>query len=236
MKMLVLAAVLLAVIPDAHAAGKNPRDAKQEVTYLIPEPVTAPGQIAAWLRQLVGRYRAEGMVWMPEFDELDLHPEPLRGGADCMAIGTGAGLHCIFDISWLDIFEAMGRYNLPGGIAYLSPAMMLVGLDPGHQGITFLLVDHKGLPEGGAGSIAGQRATLRAPCVNAPNLFLSMDPARRYDGRPPQTCERITRIDARGRLVNMVIHIEINGELATSIDVTLWRLPADDPNPGRRRR
>lgn len=231
MRRLVLVALLLAATSGAHAAGQNPRDARQDVSYFIPEPVTAPGQIAAWLRQLVGRYRAEGTVTIAGAGR-----ESVRGASDCKAVGTGAGLQCIFDISWPDMFQGLEMYNLPGGVAYLSPAMMLVGLDPGRQGITFLLVDHKGLPEGGAGSIAGQRATLRAPCVNAARLFLSMNPASRYEGRPPDICERITRIDARDSVVNMVTDIEINGELATIIDVTLRRLPPDDPNPGRRRR
>lgn len=244
MRRVLLAATLLVLgTAAAGAAGKNPRDANIDVSYLIPEPVTQTGQIAAWLRRLAGRYRVEGAVSMPARGTF----EPLRGNGDCAVVGTGAGMHCIFDIAWQDIFDISlggsdaGVFNLPGGVAWLSPAMMLIGLDPGKQGLSFLVVDHKGLPEAGWGSIAGDRATLRAGCVNAPNLFLSMRPSATYEGRRPDTCERITRIDARAgsSLVNMLIDIEINGDRATTVDVTLRRVSPDDAaglQPLRRRR
>lgn len=242
-RVLPAATLLVLGTAAAGAAGRNPRDANIDVSYLIPEPVTQTGQIAAWLRRLAGRYRVEGAISMPERGIF----EPLRGNGDCAAVGTGAGMHCIFDITWQDIFDMnlsggsdTGIFNLPGGVAWLDPSMMLIGLDPRAQGITFLVVDNKGLPEAGSGSIAGDRATLRAACVNAPNLFLSMRPRVTYEGRLPDTCERITRIDARAgsSLLNMVVSIEINGELATIVDVTLRRVPPDDAaglTPSRRR-
>ncbi len=237
-----LAALLLLPVTMAAVAAGNPRDANIDVRYLIPQPVTDTAGIAAWLRRLKGRYRAEGMIWMP----LDGQRGPIRGSADCAPVGSGAGMHCIFNLQWQDIYqivmdpdaERMGVFSLPGGASYLNPSMLLMGLDPDRQGIGFLLVDNKGLPEGGEGFIAGERATFTAPCVNAAQLFLAMRPEARYAEQRPHTCRRITRIDIRpsGRLVNMATHIEINDELATIIEVSLRSIPPDEPAPDLRRR
>jgi hypothetical protein len=225
-----LAAALVACAASiVGAAGTNPRDAKLDVTYVIPRPVTERGEIGAWLLRLGDRYRVEGA------GNVMGRIVTVKGAVDCTAIGAGPGMQCILNISWNDQFEIItdpgqgpvGVFNLPGGVAYLNPSMMLTGLDPGRQGITFLLVDNKGLPEGGPGVIAGDRATLRAPCVNAPALFLAMNPDARFAERRPDTCERIIRIDARpgSTVVHMATDIEINGDVATRFDLTLRREP-----------
>lgn len=263
MRALLATVVLLVLaIPGAHAAGRNPRDPPPVTPQVAPEPVTSPGLIAMWLRRLAGHYRIEGSVFMltrtfefraPDGEmrevEFQTRLESARGSGDCKAVGTGAGMHCIFDIGWLDQHETImdpeqgpvGVFNLPGGVAYLNPSMLLAGLDPGRKGITFLVVDNKGLPEGGSGSIAGDRATLRAPCVNAPNLFQSMNPAAKFNNRPPQTCERITHIDApaEAAVVHLSISIELNEELVTLTRLTLRRTQPGGDAPadtGRRRR
>lgn len=237
------AALLVLVMPVAGAASGNPRDTRRDLTYLVRPPVTDTAQIGAWLQQLAGNYRVEGSVWMLsrffEFYyqgekrevEFEQRFESARGAGDCAAVGTGSGMHCIFNISWLDEYETImdpergpvGVHNLPGGVSYLNPSMLLVGLDPDKQGVTFLLVDNKGLPEGGSGSLAGDRATLRAPCVNAPKLFLAMNPAHKFSYRPPQTCERIIQIDARpgAKSVLMDISIRLNDELFSMTRLTL---------------
>ncbi|MDQ2639662.1 MAG: hypothetical protein M3Y79_03645 [Pseudomonadota bacterium] len=158
---------------------------------------------------------------------------PLQGTGDCVSIGTGAGIHCILNIGWQDQFEVnmdpdagtIGVWNLPGGVSYLNPSMLLVGLEPARQGLQLLLVDNKGLPEGASASVAGDRATMRVPCVNAPALFLAMNPEKSYERRSPATCERITRIDARrdGKVVLVAIDIEINTQLVTQLQMTLRR-------------
>ncbi len=258
--LLATVAVLALTVQAADAAGRNPRDPPPATPVVTPEPVTSPGLIAMWLRRLAGQYRIEGSVFMlsrtfefrapdGEMREVEFQPrlESARGSGDCMAVGTGAGMHCIFDIAWQDQHEIImdpeqgpvGMFNLPGGVAYLNPSMLLAGLDPGSKGITFLVVDNKGLPEGGSGSIAGDRATLRAPCVNAPNLFQSMNPAAKFNDRLPQTCERITHIDAAAdaAVVQLSISIELNEELVTLTRLTLRRTqPGDAPADARRRR
>lgn len=226
---LFVVALMAASSPGAGAAGNNPRETMLDVSFLTPPPVTEPAQMGAWLGQLVGRYRVEGLT------DVMGRQVGIKGAADCESVGKGPGLHCIFNIYWEDLFEIIldpdqgppGVYNLPGGVPWLRPSMMLIGLDPAKGGLTHLLVDNKGLPEGGSGSIAGNVATLRAPCVNAPALFLAMNPDTRFLGRPPATCERITRIDTRpgSRVVNLSITMEINREHASSFIVILRREP-----------
>lgn len=256
-----VALLLVLAMPVAGAAGSNPRDTRRDLTYLNPPPVTDSAQIGAWLRQLAGRYRVEGSVWMlsrffefyyeGEKREVEFQQrfESAGGAGDCAAVGAGPGMHCIFNIAWQDQYETImdpeqgpvGVHNLPGGVPYLNPSMLLVGLDPGKQGVSFLLVDNKGLPEAGTGSLAGDRATLRAPCVNAPKLFLVMNPAAKFNDRLPQACERIIRIDASpgAKFVRMDISIQLNDELFSITQLTLYPRPPGDETParsGRRRR
>jgi hypothetical protein len=172
----------------------------------------------------------------------------IRGKGDCVGIGKGPGVQCILNVSWQEFYEIIapsddvaasgpnaGVYNLPGGISTLSPSMALFGLDPTQAGLKYLLVDQKGLPEGGSGSIRGNRATFKTTCVNGAELFSRMkppprppDPAR-AEG-PPRTCERFLRLDAKpdASVMHWSMDIEINGEPWTRLEMTLRRLPAGD--------
>jgi hypothetical protein len=152
-------------------------------------------------------------------------------------------VQCILDVAWQDFYEVItpsddvsstgpgsGIYSLPGGVTTLSPAMALFGLDPAESGIKYLLVDQKGLPEGGPGAIRGNRATFKTTCVNGPELFSRMKPPPRppdpprLEG-PPRTCERILRLDAKpdASLMHWSMDIEINGEPWTRYEMTLRR-------------
>lgn len=212
----------------AVAADRNPRQSIRKVEYLMPKPVTGQDGMAEWLLRLVDNYRVEGMGTVPAVE-----PFSVQGNGDCAPVGAGPGVHCIFNIHWIDQFEIImdpeegppGVHNVPGGVSYLNPSMMLVGIDPFREGLQFLLVDNKGLPEGGTASISGHRATLRAPCVNAPKLFLDLNPDRQFEGRSPETCERVTRIDAKpdSTVVHVDIDIEINREPASRFQMTLRR-------------
>lgn len=210
----------------ATAADRNPRQSYRDIEYYVPPPVTELRGLSEWLMRLADQYSVEGLGSVPP-DRLFA----VKGTADCASVGTGPGMHCIFNIHWLDQYESAGLYNIPGGVSYLNPSMMLMGIGSSRRGLEFMLVDNKGLPEGGRASVAGDRATLRAPCVNAPQLFLAMDPAHRYAGRRPASCERIMRIDARpgSTVVHLAIDIEINGELATQFQMTLRRGKMDYP-------
>ncbi len=178
-----------------------------------------PVEPDVWLRRLVGTYRFDGMIAN--------HDVGVKGKADCVAIGTGPGVQCVLNVTWQDIWmmdlQSARMVTVPGGVSYLDPAMVLFGLDPGKQGINYLLVDNKGLPEGGVGRNSSDRAVFKTPCVDAPGLFDSM--ATRNFGEPYRTCDRIIRIEAKpdARIVYMWIDFEINEIASTSFLLSLRR-------------
>ncbi len=195
-----LACVAMLVSAGARAQPRMQAQADFEVT--------PPAPMDVWLRRLVGSYRFDGVVEVvypgyrclpdPSEPDADVPPpdpsvpycKPITGKGDCIAVGKGPGVQCMFGMKWDDIYEVVttsdvvpaGAYNLPGGVSNMDPAMILFGIDPGKAGIHYLLVDHKGLPEGGLGFITGNRATFRTSCVNGPSLFLAMKPP------PPSSC------------------------------------------------
>lgn len=242
-----IALALPLVVFGIGTAAANPRAQPEAIPYDI-KPVTDPVAVGNWLRQLVGKYRFEGMVqivYTPPSSADPLYPcvkdgaptdycQSVKGKGDCVAIGTGPGVQCVLNVEWRDIYEIVnssglepaGAFNLPGGVSYMNPSMSLFGLDPGTAGINHLLVDNKGLPEGGIGSVAGDRATFKTPCVNAPILFNAMKPPPRdREEGPPRTCERTIRIDAKpdAALLHMTVEISINDVIWTRQDLTLRR-------------
>lgn len=229
------------------------------------EPVTDPAEIGVWLRQLAGRYRFEGTIEIlgeeasydysphqcgslppPPSEEGDLPIAPVpyctqvHGVGDCVAIGSGPGVQCVLDVSWVEQFDvtAEGAFELPGFVPFLSPAMILFGLDPGEAGIRFLLVNHKGLPEGGVGRVAGNRATFHTPCVNGPSTLLAMRPRLLVEERPLQSCVRVIRVDAKpdSSVVHWSMDIEINDRVFTRSEMTLRREQSVAPDTAAPRR
>jgi hypothetical protein len=176
------------------------------------DPAGPPTEMDVWLRRMVGRYTFDGLVHV--IAQGDCAPLPPQGSAppppftpacqgvkgkgDCIGIGTGPGVQCVLNVMWQDMydvnFEGGTVSALPGAISYLDPAMALFGLDPGRASINYLLVDNKGLPEGGPGSSTGNRATFRTTCVNQ-----------------AVGCHRTIRIEAKqdSKLVYMWIDVEI---------------------------
>jgi hypothetical protein len=220
------------------------------------DPAGPPTEIEVWLTRLVGRYQVEGLVEVvydyegyPDHRCAPLPPDPAQqddppppavpycstvsGLADCVGIGTGPGVQCVLGITWKDIreVEPEGVFNLPGGIPNLAPAMMLFGLAPDQLQVNYLLVDNKGLPEGGLGTIGGSRVTFTTPCVNARALYVSMKPPPVPAEPPnlrtsPRTCERTLRLEARdeARIVYLSMDIRINGDLWTRYEISLRRV------------
>lgn len=246
---------LLAMCSSSEVVA-DPRAPPDPPSFIEPKPVTDPAEIGAWLRQMVGKFRVQGeaqIVYAPPPDFTRQYPcfdgsgrptdycQGIKGKGDCIAVGKGPGVQCMFNVKWVDIYEVVqpkpseggevnsdpvGVFSLPGGVSYLDPAMALYGLDPGVPGLSYLLVDSKGLPEGGPGHIRGNRATFKTACVNAPALFNEMKPAPRgREEGPPRDCERIIRIDAKpdARIVHLAIEIVINGEPWTRHELRLYR-------------
>jgi hypothetical protein len=223
-------------------------------------PVTEPAEIGAWMNRLVGRFVIEGMINAgagesnAEGDSAGVDCafcKAVKGTADCIRIGTGPGVQCMLDAKWEDMYEVVqpitelpeprepipppaGAYELPGGVSYLSPAMMLFGLDPGKGAIAHLVVNNKGLPEGGPGFVIGNRASFKTSCVNAASMLAAMKPPPKPPQPPDyeiawQTCDRVVHIDASpdAKPLFMMIEININQDPFTLITLSLRRMPSD---------
>jgi hypothetical protein len=176
-------------------------------------------------------------------------PEPfcrsIKGTGDCIAVGKGPGVQCVLNVFWQDMYEMImlksepgaesvdasptGVFELPAGVAYLDPSMALFGLDPGSSSINYLLVDNKGMPEGGPGQTAGNRATFKTACVNAPRLLNAMKPEE-FNDRMPGTCARTIHFDARqdSKVVLVTMDIDINDEVFTRATMTMRRQSHDE--------
>lgn len=188
------------------------------------DPAGEPVAMDVWLDRLVGRFQFEGVVEVPDRcvpppPPPDGSPPPffsplcstVTGVGDCVSIGTGPGVHCIFNARWDDLYEivhasqagAGGIFAVPGGVNNLAPSVALFGMDASATRLSMLLVDNKGLAEAADGSLHGARATLETRCVNDLKLYEAM----RRMPPPPRTCRRITRIEARedGRFVRMSV-------------------------------
>jgi hypothetical protein len=125
------------------------------------EPVP-DADMDVWLRRLVGKYKLDGAA---NAFACPSSCSGVKGKVDCIAIGTGPGVQCVLNATWQEYWDMRGNPTL---VDYLDPSMMLFGLDPGRSAINMLLVNDKGLPEGGFGKIKGNTATFHSPCVNTP--------------------------------------------------------------------
>jgi hypothetical protein len=229
-------------------AGKYQFDGSIQVVFYPPEDNHGCGPLPEGgpYPRPIGREPSEGEERPPPVLPWNPYCSTIKGVGDCIGIGTGPGVQCVLNVTWQDMHDMVteetnpdftknetGIFNLPGGVAYLSPAVMLFGLDPGHAAISYLLVDNKGLPEGGTGQVNGNRATFKTTCVNAPVLLDAIRPPTRPP-RPPgsgtgwRTCDRVLYIDAKpdARVVNMSMEIRIDDEPFTRIEMTLRREPA----------
>ena len=177
------ARVIAAVVAAAAAficgtAYAQPR-AEPEINFKALEPVTDPVQLAEWLQRLKGRFRYDGMIQMgdcAQVPSVEGGPPPppndmcqgMSGVSDCVSIGGGPGVQCILNVTWQDIYTT----DFENGeitalmVSYLDPAMELYGLDPRRAAVNRMLVDNKGIGEGGLGFIKGNVATFKSPCVN----------------------------------------------------------------------
>jgi hypothetical protein len=171
-------------------------------------------------------------------------PEPycrsIKGTGDCVAVGKGPGVQCVLNVFWQDMYELVlqkseagaetvdasptGNFELPAGVAYLDPSMALFGLDPGNSAINYLVVDNKGMPEGGPGKVSGNRASFRTTCVNAPTLLGAMKPEA-FNNRMPGSCARTIHFDAKpdSKVVLVTMDIEINDDVFTRATMTMRR-------------
>jgi hypothetical protein len=106
------------------------------------EPVTDPTAVAEWLRRLVGSYKLDGAIG----------DAGITGKGDCIAIGTGPGVQCIFNAICQEKWDQMGR---PIIVDPLDPSMFLFGMDPSKATLNVLMVIDKGIASGGIGTLKG---------------------------------------------------------------------------------
>ena len=144
-------------------------------------------EVKAWLRRLPGRYRIEGRVvgqvpienetlggtQMPNFDARPV-TGPIKGVADCSAIGEGAGVHCIINASWPTIeYESnnSGASYAPPSMDFtpservdtMHPAMVVLGLDTDLPGIRLMLIAADSMAQSWTGRLEGATATTKHP-------------------------------------------------------------------------
>lgn len=166
-----LAAAVAAFVTVAAQAAA-PRQ-PQETLVRHPSPATAV-EMDVWLRRLVGKFRWEGVLDVePRFGREDgTDVLAVRGYSDCVAIGSGPGVHCVLDVRWNEKYTFMGK---PVAVPNLTPAMMMFGIDAARERMLYLQVDNKGLPHGGVGSLVGSTAEFRAPCISTDPELSSME-------------------------------------------------------------
>jgi len=222
----VLAVLAGAAVLPCGVALSQPR-AEPEINFKAVVPVTEPAQVAEWLQRLVGRYKYDGMIQMAEtcVVMVDEGPPPppsdqcqsITGKSDCIAVGTGAGVQCILNVTWRDIFTVdyeSGQVT-EDMVSYLDPAMELYGLNPDKLALTRLIVNNKGIAEGGDGFIKGNTAVFTSPCANADSVG----------------CYRTIRIEAKpdAKLLYVSFARKFQSELETPYAVmTLRRVATEE--------
>lgn len=134
----VLAATTL-LLP--HRAGADPRDIAGPPEPVTPEMIEARRQqkaadVAALLPRLAGRFDVEGTAGL----------QAARGKADCVAIGSGPGVHCVFHVVWGQKQQGQGA-SVRRGSSFLAPAAFLFGFDPREGLVRTLQLDTSGVAE-----------------------------------------------------------------------------------------
>ena len=120
------------------------------------------------------------------------------GSGLCVGFGLAPGVQCEIHVNWRIPEGARGPGTL-AGVSYLTPAMILYGVEPDDLGIRYLQVDNRGLAEGATGVVVGNTASFTTACVDV-----------------PQGCQRVTRITAPpdSKTLDMQVDTNVDGQLA----------------------
>jgi hypothetical protein len=165
-----------------------------------------PQQSFDWLARLVGSYTIGGQVDL----RAGGNPEDLRpvdGQGTCIGFGLGPAVHCELQIRWS---EPAGE-DIPGGVSTYDPAVMLFGFNGRTSGITYALVDSKGVAEGSSGTlISANTVRARRPCASLPG-----------------NCQREVHITAEPdlKVVRIRMDTEIDFRRVLSYQFVLNRVP-----------
>lgn len=201
------------------AASAKPLDNLAEVVVSAEKPTRKPSDLIAWIRRLLGKYTFEGKV------DLGGKGNPnerwtVNGGGTCIGFGVAPGVQCEINVHWPPV-PGPNAPEILSGISDLTPAMILYAMEPDDLGIRYLQVNSKGLAEGSTGTIIGDTATFKTPCVNVAS-----------------GCERTTRITvgSESKVIDMQIDTEVNYELVARFNFKMRRVaqlqaPAPPPEP-----
>jgi hypothetical protein len=97
-------------------------------------------EMELWLRRLVGKFRIEG-----EYAVRD-GSNPLRGTAECFAVGTGAGVSCAIDASWESPKERRKDKSLDQVLDAAAQKLVLhFGINPRDSRIRVTLLDYRAI-------------------------------------------------------------------------------------------
>lgn len=152
---MLLAGTALLAPGHSHA---DPRDIAEPAEPRTPEMIEAARlqvakDVATWLPQLVGRFDVEG-VFAPE----SMQPMAARGKADCVAVGTGYGVQCVFHVDWGQKQQGQGA-NVRRGSSFLAPAAILFGFDTRDGVVRTNQLDTDGVAREGPTRFDGDRLT-----------------------------------------------------------------------------
>lgn len=157
--LLAASVAFIAAVPAGAAAPRTPLETL--VRHPLPPSMVDMGD---WLRLLAGRFKWDGVLdtQPQEAPENGTDLYSVSGMSDCVTVGAGPGVQCVIDVRWHEGWTLQGR---PIAVPNLTPAMILYGIDPVRERLVYLQVDNKGLAIGGPGTLYGNAATLRAPCI-----------------------------------------------------------------------
>ncbi len=174
----VVSLLALATVQVCNAMAAGPREAPQY--YVSPPPETPEerrtrmvAEMDVWLRRLVGRFRIE-YPWALAIERPANAP---RTVVDCVAIGAGPGVHCIYYMARPQAVpegqaDAGKKQQTPD--KQLRPADVLVvsrivefGLDPNASKVRLMTVT-RGSAESTSGRVSSNTLTSKGRCWDSP--------------------------------------------------------------------
>jgi hypothetical protein len=226
-----LAFLAMFISHEANAQPHPPIPKWEDTAGPGPEP-------DVWLRRLVGRYRFEGLIQagpqadgcgpLPGAAEESMPAETctgVKGMGDCVGIGTGPGVQCVLNVTWIDLWIQSDTDVKAAAISYLDPAMILIGLDPGNSAFNYMLVNNKGLTEAGLGFISGNRVTFKNKLCATRSLHCV--PSMHFEAKPDSDVLYL-RIEYEPDDVNAIDDTPFPD--GGSVVMTLRRVPENEPN------
>jgi hypothetical protein len=231
----VLAASVLLPGSELFAQGRGPsaaqlRDQAPEARNTPENRARKHAEIDAWLRRLPGRFRISGVIsnnmmgycagrmartcYVPDGPP----PIPLNGMMDCVLVGQGPGVNCVINADW----KMPDSSKLPIVLeTWLSPGVLLFGMEPDASGIRYLQVSDRSVGEEGRGKLTGEVALFTF--LGLP--FRPDEPGKRVRASRCPTCSRSVKIiapaDSRDWEILLVMNL---GEAMVSYELKMQRL------------